>query len=103
MLRRIGTHVRQERQAAAILEQRRQIRFLAEATLAVASVGEYLTVWINNDRASIIVELWIASDAVYSHDVGLVLNRARLQQPLPMMDASRLPVGDDHEELRLMR
>src|SRR2546426_8329783 len=97
MLRGIGTHVCQEWQLAAIFEQSRQIQFRAEATLAVAGVGENLTVWINNNRASIIVELRIASDAVYSYDVGLVLDRARLQQTHPVMNPFHGPVGNDHK------
>src|SRR5260221_14783506 len=96
-------HIVQERQALPVFSQRRQIQPRADDAFFLAGLGEDVALRVNEQRASGVEVEWIASDAVDADDVGLVLYRARLEEPNPMVDALVRPACDDDEQLRAVR
>src|SRR5438105_846888 len=96
-------HVRQEWQAPTIFQQRGEFQSGLDQPFSVACVGDDFAMKINDDGAAIVNVLRVASRAVHADHISLVLNGAGLEQPHPMMNPTRLPVGNHREQVRLMR
>src|SRR2546423_11441391 len=56
---------------------------------------------IDDQTSPAIREIWIRSGAIYSDDIGLILNGARLQKDDPVLNALDRPTRDYGEQLRL--
>ena len=94
-----ASQVRQEGQSPPVFQQRAEVECGADTALTIACVRENFAVEINDDGAPGIDVLRIAPDAVDTHNVGLVLDGARLQQAHPVMNSVHRPVGNDREQM----
>ncbi len=58
---------------------------------------------IHDDRAAGVTKLRVAAHSIHADHISLIFNGARLEQADPVMNPLNRPVGDDREEVRLMR
>src|SRR5262245_31228286 len=96
----VAPHVFQGWKGGAPCNESFQIRLSANDTFCLCGIAQDVSVRIDNQAAAIVSEFGIGAASVRSRHVGLVLNRPRLQQSHPMLNARNGPIGNDRKELR---
>jgi len=92
--------VLQEGQPLAILTEAAQIQRRIDASFAPPGIGDDISLRRDDQRTAAIAIIGVRTDPVHSNDIGLVFDRASLQQRYPVLNSFFWKVCDDGEEFR---
>src|SRR4051812_33152026 len=90
-------HVVQERKAGAVFAKPFQIQPGCDAPFSGSGICEDLALWIYDKGAARVVVIRVATNAVDANNIGLVFDRASLQERDPMVNSFIRPARDDGE------